>query len=191
MEKLKSTFPNMCLSLTLIGACAGALLAVANHYTAIPIAKAKIIALENALKEVSPAYDNDPIAEAFFVSSPEGDSLRIYPARRGDDFVGVAVETSSRNGFSGEIRILVGFDTEGTIINYSVLEHAETPGLGAKMQEWFRMDIARRNILGRKAGKLAVTKDGGDVDAITASTITSRAFLHSINRAYHAYRTPN
>ena len=89
-------------------------------------------------------------------------------------------------GFGGEIRVIVGFDTEGKLLNYSVLQHAETPGLGAKMQEWFRTDKNRQSVLGRNLsdGELKVTKDGGDVDAITASTITSRAFLNAVNRAY-------
>ncbi len=91
-------------------------------------------------------------------------------------------------GFGGEIRVIVGFDTEGKLLNYSVLQHAETPGLGAKMQEWFRTDKNRQSVLGRNLsdGELKVTKDGGDVDAITASTITSRAFLNAVNRAYSA-----
>jgi electron transport complex protein RnfG len=191
MEKLQSSFKNMFLSLTLIGASAGALLAAADHFTAAPIARANTLALANALKDVCPSYDNDPVSEAFLLPSPQGDSLRIYPARFGDRFVGAAVESSSPNGFSGNIRVLVGFDTAGVIVNYSVLEHAETPGLGSKMQEWFRSPKGQRSILGRQAGNLTVSKDGGDVDAITASTITSRAFLHALNRAYHTYRASN
>ena len=85
--------------------------------------------------------------------------------------------------------ILELYDTEGKLLNYSVLQHAETPGLGAKMQEWFRTDKNRQSVLGRNLsdGELKVTKDGGDVDAITASTITSRAFLNAVNRAYSAF----
>ena len=66
-------------------------------------------------------------------------------------------------GFGGEIRVIVGFDTEGKLLNYSVLQHAETPGLGAKMQEWFRTDKNRQSVLGRNLsdGELKVTKDGG------------------------------
>ena len=79
--------------------------------------------------------------------------------------------------------------TEGKLCNYSVLQHAETPGLGAKMQEWFRTDKNKQSIIGRKldTNGLKVSKDGGDVDAITAATISSRAFLDAVNRAYSAY----
>jgi electron transport complex protein RnfG len=86
---------------------------------------------------------------------------------------------------------MVGFDTEDRVVNYAVLSHAETPGLGSKMNDWFR-DTARPNqvVVGRNLseGNLSVSKDGGQIDAITASTITSRAFLEAINRAYMVYK---
>lgn len=190
MEKLKSTLPNMLLSLTIICVSAGAILAGVNLATAGPIALSKSAALEQAIREVTPAFDNDPVADAYRAATSDGDSLLIYPARKDGQEVGVAVDSNTKNGFSGEIKIIVGFDTHGTLVNYSVLQHAETPGLGSKMQEWFRTDKNRQNVIGRSlaGGNLSVSKDGGDVDAITASTITSRAFLNAINRAYSAYK---
>jgi len=84
----------------------------------------------------------------------------------------------------------VGFDMKHRIVNYAVLQHAETPGLGSKMTEWFR-DATKpgQSVIGRdlSQGALTVSKEGGNVDAITASTITSRAFLEAVNRAYAAY----
>ena len=128
--------------------------------------------------------------------------MKIYPAKQGDEFVGVAVESNTKKGFGGEIKVIVGFDQAGKLLNYSVLQHAETPGLGAKMQDWFRMDKNKQSVLGRSIpdGGLKVTagedelsfhcgkddKENG-VDAITAATISSRAFLDAINRAYRAY----
>lgn len=190
MEKLKSTLPNMLLSLTIICVSAGAILASVNEFTSKPIALSKAAALEKAVKEVTPAFDNNPIEESYKAITADGDSLLIYPATKDGKPVGVAVESNTMKGFSGEIRVIVGFDNEGKIINYSVLQHAETPGLGSKMQEWFRTDKNKQNVIGRSLadGNLKVTKDGGDVDAITASTITSRAFLDAINRAYSAYK---
>ncbi|MGM9758830.1 MAG: FMN-binding protein, partial [Parabacteroides sp.] len=100
------------------------------------------------------------------------------------------IESNTKKGFGGEIKVIVGFDKEGKILNYSVLQHAETPGLGAKMQDWFRMDKNKQSVLGRVVpdGGLKVTKDDKEngVDAITAATISSRAFLDAINRAYSA-----
>ncbi|MDL2264832.1 RnfABCDGE type electron transport complex subunit G [Parabacteroides sp. OttesenSCG-928-G07] len=190
MEKLKSSLLNMLLSLTIVCVCAGGILATVNMYTSAPITLAKAAALETAIKNVTPPYDNNPLEEAYNAITSAGDSLTIYPATMGGKPVGVAVESNSKNGFSGEIRVIVGFDTEGTIVNYSVLEHAETPGLGSKMEEWFRTEKNNQSVIGRSlsSGNLSVNKDGGDVDAITASTISSRAFLESINRAYSAYK---
>ena len=84
--------------------------------------------------------------------------------------------------------MLVGFDTEGKILGYTLLEHAETPGLGAKADKWFQKG-EKGDIIGKDPKEpLTVSKDGGQVDAITASTITSRAFLLAVNNAYNAYK---
>lgn len=180
----------MLLSLTIICMLAGVILSGVNMYTSEPIALAKAAALEAAIKEVTPAFDNNPIQDAYKSVTSDGDSLLIYPAVKDGKQVGVAVDSNTKNGFGGEIKVIVGFDTEGKLVNYSVLQHAETPGLGSKMQEWFRTEKNRQSVIGKSLtnGNLSITKDGGDVDAITASTITSRAFLNAINRAYNAYK---
>lgn len=179
----------MLLSLTIICLVAGAILAGVNQYTTGPIAASKAAALQNAIQQVVPEFDNNPTEDVYMAATADGDSVKIYPATKDGKFVGVAVESNTKKGFSGEIKVIVGFDAAGELYNYSVLQHAETPGLGAKMQEWFRMDKNKQNVLGRTLadGELKVTKDGGDVDAITAATISSRAFLNAINRAYSAY----
>ena len=191
MEKLKSTLPNMLLSLTVICIVASAVLASVNQLTAGPIAASKAASLEAAVKEVVPEFDNKPTEEAYMAATSDGDSLKIYPAKKDGELVGVAVESSTQKGFSGEIKVVVGFDVEGKLLNYSVQQHSETPGLGSKMQEWFRTDKNNQSVIGRTltADGVKVTKDGGDVDAITAATISSRAFLDAINRAYSAYKS--
>lgn len=181
----------MFLSLSIISLVVAVLLAQVNQITAKPIAVAKALKLENAIKEVVPAFDNNPVEEAYKVPASGGDSLLVYPAKKGEEIVGFAVNTYSNNGFGGNIQIMVGFDMEDKVVNYAVLSHAETPGLGSKMGEWFRdMTKPNQSIVGRNLseGNLSVSKDGGQVDAITASTITSRAFLEAINRAYGAYK---
>lgn len=94
------------------------------------------------------------------------------------------------------MKILVGFDLDGKILGYTILEHAETPGLGAKADKWFQKD-GKGCIVGKspESDVLLVTNDTrktdnkqGEVDAITASTITSRAFLLAVNNAYEAYK---
>lgn len=192
MEKLKSTLPNMLIVLTGICVIAGAILAAVNNMTAGPIAEAQALALEQAIKDVTPEFNNKPSEEAFMAVTPEGDSLKVYPAKMDGELVGVAVESINRNykAFSGDIKVVVGFDVNGKILNYSVQQHSETPGLGAKMQDWFSDENKpKQNIKGRQMPEkgLSVSKDGGDVDAITAATITSRAFLDAVNRAYSAF----
>ena len=190
MAKLQSSFRNMFLSLSVICITVAVLLAQVNKMTAKPIADARAMKLQNAIKEVVPPFDNDPVAEAYLMPDGSGDSLLVYPAKSGDELVGFALNSYSDNGFSGTIRIMVGFDMEHKIVNYAVLQHAETPGLGSKMTEWFRDNTKPAQlVVGRdlSQGVRSVTKDGGEVDAITASTITSRAFMEAVNRAYSAY----
>jgi electron transport complex protein RnfG len=188
MEKLKPSMTNILLSLTVICLVAGAALSAANRYTQDAIAASKATELENAIKRVTPEFDNNPTAERYRVASAAGDSLTVYPAKKDGRTVGCAVESFDGNGFSGTVRVMVGFDAEGKIVNYSVLEHNETPGLGSKMQEWFATDKNRQSIIGRdmSKGALKVSKDGGDVDAITAATLSSRAFLRAVNLAFEA-----
>ncbi len=176
----------MILSLTGFSIVAGGLLGWVNAATAEPIAQANAKALSDAIAVVIPGFDNNPAEEAETVEV-EGTTYKIYPATQGGKPIGAAVEASA-NGFGGTLTVLVGFDTEGNIIDYSLLSHAETPGLGSKASDWFKKG-AKGDITGKNPGtqSLIVSKDGGEIDAITASTITSRAFLQAVNNAWSAY----
>mgnify|MGYP000013811180 FL=1 len=186
MKKLESSLKNMILSLTGFSIVAGGLLGWVNAATAEPIAQANAKALSDAIAVVIPGFDNNPAEEAETVEV-EGTTYKIYPATQGGNPIGAAVEASA-NGFGGTLTVLVGFDTEGNIIDYSLLSHAETPGLGSKASDWFKKG-AKGDITGKNPGtqSLTVSKDGGEIDAITASTITSRAFLQAVNNAWSAY----
>ncbi len=207
MAKLSSSYKNMLLSLLFICLLAAGLLAQMNDMTKEPIADAKALKLEEAIKDVVPEFDNNPVAESYKVATDAGDSLLVYPAKRGDEIVGFAVNSYSDNGFSGNIQVMVGFDTDNSVVNYAVLSHAETPGLGSQMVDWFKPQVqefslieklfgfqvekveAKSSIIGKnpETTQFKVAKDGGDIDAISASTITSRAFLEAVNKAYAAY----
>lgn len=178
----------MFLSLTIICAAAGGILAGVNQLTREPIEHAKKLKLENAIKEVVPEFDNSPSDEMYYGKIGQNDSLKIYPAKKDGLLVGIAIESNSTKGFGGEIKIIVGLDTAGTVLNYAVLQHAETPGLGDKMAAWFKTDKNKQSIIHKNLSRetLSVSKDGGSVDAITAATISSRAFLDAVNRAYWA-----
>lgn len=180
----------MVLSLGVITVVAGALLAGVYSLTEKPIKDAELDKQISAISAVTPEFDNDPVADALEIT-PDGESapLKVFPARKGGELVGAAVESYSSAGFSGDIKLIYGFDADGNITGYEVMSHAETPGLGAKMDEWFRSPEGHRNVIGLNpaSANLTVSKDGGDIDAITAATITSRAFLDALNRASKAY----
>ena len=193
MAKTESTFLNMVLVLTIICIIVGTILGSVYKLTEAPIAKAEKAKQEKAIKDVAPDFDNDPIAEQYthelYAGTNENMILTIFPAKKNGVLVGAAVESLTRKGFGGEISIMVGFNADGSIRNYQVLKHAETPGLGSKMQEWFRTDKHHQSILGLNPGKgeMKVSKDGGNIDAITAATISSRAFIDAIQNAYRAF----
>lgn len=184
-KKLESNFINMVVVLFSVTLIASAAVGYVQTLTAGPIEAAKEAKQANAIRQVIPGeFDNDPNADVWKVQTPDGGELEFYPAKKNGEPVGTAVKTYTNNGFGGKIWLMVGFNPDGTVSNYSVLEHKETPGLGSKMDTWFTED-GKGNILGKNPGTngLKVSKDGGDVDAITAATISSRAFLDAVNRA--------
>lgn len=193
MKKLKSTLPNMIISLGLITCVAGALLGVVYDVTKEPIARMQTEEQTAAIRKVAPPFDNDPRADEW-QTTLDGQQFTVYPAMEKGQLVGAAVMGSSMNGFNGEIVIMAGFDADGTVRDYQVLTQAETPGLGSKMQTWFRDPAGARSVIGKNPATTAffVTKDkasGGQIDAITAATISSRAFLETMRNAYDAYKS--
>lgn len=180
MKKLESSLLNMAVVLTVISVIAGGLLAYVNGVTEGPIREIKAKALADGIKAVLQADE----ATVQSVDTIDGGVAIVYKTDKG-----TAVQAVNNNAFGGSIKVLVGFDAEGNILGYNVLEHAETPGLGAKAGEWFQKG-AKGDIIGKHPAKnnLIVSKDGGEVDAITASTITTRAFLGAVNSAYQAYQ---
>lgn len=181
MEKLESSLKNMVLSLVTICLVAGGALAGVYVLTKENIEKQKEQKLQAAILQVLP--EGCTISNAEVVNG-----MTIYKGYINDQWVGTAVETIE-NGFGGPIKVMVGFDKDSKVINYQVLEHQETPGLGDKMGKWFKTDKGNQNIIGKKAdGAFQVSKDvKGGIDAITAATISSRAFLKAINKAYTAF----
>jgi electron transport complex protein RnfG len=180
-KKLDSTLKNMALSLFIICGTMSAALGYVYSLTKGPIENAEKQKVNNAIKLVVPEFDNDPGSEAYKV-----DDLDFFPAKKNGQLVGIAVKSYSNKGFSGYISIMVGINPNGSIFSTSVMEQKETPGLGNKMKEpKFRDQFNGKN---PEQFKVKVKKDGGDVDAITAATISSRAFCDAINRALEAYK---
>ncbi|MBR7026678.1 MAG: RnfABCDGE type electron transport complex subunit G [Bacteroidales bacterium] len=185
----KSSFLNMVLALGCICLVCSALLGLVNHVTAEPIAAANLAKTNNAIKAVVPEFDNIPSEDSWNVEV-DGKQYKVYPATYQGKVMGYAIEVLP-TGFGGTIDMLVGFDAEtGKIYNTSVISHSETPGLGAKITETGEGSFrAQFDGMDPAATKFMVSKDGGDIDAITASTITSRAFTSGVAEAYKVYLT--
>lgn len=169
----------MTLVLTGITLLAAGGLGAMYNVTEEPIRAAKAAKQEAAIKEVMPEYTT--LDTAIIV-----DECNVFCAYDAEGTrVGMAIESSAL-GFGGNMKVMVGIDAEGQLVNYSLLEHAETPGLGTKAADWFK---TKSDIRGKSAtaGELKVNKDGGEVDAITAATISSRAFLATVNKAFAIY----
>lgn len=188
MAKKESTFFNMTLTLFVITAVAAVALAGVYNFTKDPIQQAKDEKLKAAINIVVPGADKGTIEEETI--KVDGKDVIFYDVVVDGKIIGTAVNTFTNNGFSGLMRVIVGFDANGVIIDSDILEHKETPGLGDKTSkavstwnEQFKgMDISIM-----KDQTLKVTKDGGEVDAITAATISSRAYCDAIQRAWVAY----
>ena len=193
MKKLESTLVNMVGVLVCVALVMGAILAFVNHITEGPISQQAEKALSDGIKAVMMS-DNLTVTANDTIKETIDNKECVFIVHKASDAsgkeLGAAVESTTM-GFGGDLKILVGFNPEGEILGYTLLQHTETPGLGAKADTWFQKD-GKASIIGKNPSTpLTVSKDGGDVDAITASTITSRAFLKAVNQAYDVYMNKN
>jgi len=187
-KKKESTLINMLVALFVITAVAGGVLGLVFSLTDPKIKEEAKKKKEKAIKEVLPLEDKITIFKEDTLWLITETDTSAFPCTLVSDsisgeFLGAAVKTSE-GGFGGKIEMMVGFLADGTIKGTSVLSHAETPGLGANMTDKFKDQFVDKN---PASYKLKVTKDGGDVDAITAATITSRAFTTAVDKAYKAF----
>lgn len=183
MSKKESTFLSMTITLFAITVIAGVSLGFINDITKGPKAQAKLERKINALKNVLPEFNNNPVEKVQLIKSELAkDSVEIYRGLLNDNETGIAVVGSSERGFSGLIKIMVGFNPDGSINNISVLEQKETPGLGTKIKDdKFLQQFREKD---PSSFDLKVKKDQGDVDALTGATITTRAFGEAVQMAY-------
>ena len=181
---VKSSFKNMTICLLAICLVCSGLLAGVYALTAEPIAAAAAAKNEAAIKDVLPATAVTIEEERTVDFEGASYAYNLAYDEQGNT-VGCAINVAPV-GFGGPIIIKVGFDANGVICNTKVLSQAETPGLGAKcvepaFSEQFKgWDPAQKT--------LAVRKDGGEVDAITASTITSRAYTDGLALASKVFQ---
>ncbi len=193
-SKKESSFVNMFVVLFLTAAIASTSLAYVYQFTKEPIDIAKKEKEKKAIEAVLPEFDE--ISDTLVVALAEGDSLTCFSTIKGDSVTGYAVKANTKKGFSGEFWIMVGFTPDGKIYKTSVLEHKETPGLGDKMQrdkaDWsLQFDVLDVPKIVDSDGDgvlIEVKKDQGTIDAITAATISSRAFCDACERAYKVFQ---
>jgi len=184
--KRESNFFNMLSTLLVISLVSAVALGSVYNLTKGPIELARQKKQEDAIRQVLPEFDR--MVTFNIKSAHDDDSLQFNLAYKSDEVVGLAVKTFSKKGFGGLINLMTGFLPDGTINNISVLDHKETPGLGDKMQKSKSDWSDQFNGKHPEQFKLKVKKDGGDVDAITAATISSRAYVDALQRAYDTYQ---
>ena len=184
MAAKKDTLLNMFVAMFVICIVAGGVLGIVYNATKDPIIAAETAKKTEAIKNVLPDFKE--LKEVKVKSAMEDVEIPFHLAYdANNNFIGAAVETFTNKGFSGNISLMVGILADGTVNNISVLQHAETPGLGSKMTEpSFKDQFNDKNVA---SFNFSVTKDGGDVDAITAATISSRAFCDAVNRALSTF----
>ena len=178
---VQSSFKNMTLCLFAVCIVSSALLAAVYAVTKEPIEAANHAKTINAIAQVVPEFDGEPVADTVEVA---GKKYPFYAVSKEGKPVGYAI-TSSSVGYGGPITLMVGITADRIIYNTTVLSQSETPGLGAKCVEPEFADQFKSFDPVQK--KLSVKKDGGDIDAITASTITSRAFCDAVTTAYKVF----
>lgn len=186
MAKKESTLINMVATLFIVTFVSSAAVGYVYEVTKEPIAQAKLEKKTSAIRSVVPEFDNNPIEESYTIDSSLG-LLSFYPAKMGSQLVGTAIESITNKGFGGTVKLMVGLLPNGIIKDIAVLEHKETPGLGDKMDKSKSDFSLQFNGKNPAKTKLSVSKDGGDIKAITAATISSRAFCDAVQRAYTSY----
>ncbi len=185
MSKKPSSFLNMVVTLVVVTGVSAFSLGFVFQLTEEPIAAARLAKQLRAIDAVTGDFDNEPVTDAYELISSTDKTLKIFPAKQDGNISTLAIQTYSENGYSGRVEIMVGIDPEGVIQNIEVLAHKETPGLGTKIA-----DLKFKNqFVGKTLGSydLRVTKDGGQVDAISGATISSRAFSEAVLEALETY----
>lgn len=183
--------------LLLISGVAACCLAFTNYVTAGTIEEMNIKANTVARQEVLPdasefeqvaAEDVVKMANEIGMANP-GELLEVYIGKKGSDVAGYTVKTGPTSGFGGEVQVLTGISLDGTITGITIIKHNETPGLGALATgEWndqFTGKSATEELIVVKG----TAKEGSnEIQAITGSTITSKAVTEGVNTSIEVYQ---
>jgi len=184
----RSISPMIILPPVIIAVVMSLLLAVVNSFTEEPIAAARLADKRDKLEEVMPTFSNDPLASEYPLSeTPMGKPGNVmrYTGEQDEQVSGYGITSAVGTGYSGYFSVVFGLRPDGTIEKVRILESMETPGLGSKAAE--PQFIDQFNGLDPETLVIAVTKDGGEVDAITGATITSRAVCDAVVQGLEAW----
>jgi len=169
------------------------ILALTAEFTKDRIAKAEREAQQKALFEIVPRanHDNDMLSETIEVPEDAWAGLglksggEIHVARHADDTIAVIVPAVAPDGYSGDIRMIVGINADGSIAGVRILDHHETPGLGDKIDlkksSWI-LNFNGKSLESPTPSHWKVKKDGGNFDQFAGATITPRAVVNQVRR---------
>ncbi|ADD68677.1 electron transport complex, RnfABCDGE type, G subunit [Denitrovibrio acetiphilus DSM 12809] len=172
---MKNSPINMVIVLTIITAISSVILAGVYAGTKDKIAEEYRKDFLKGLKVVLPGFNNEPD-----IDFKEMDGKKVYVGRRDGEVFGYAVQSTSPKGYSGDITVLVGVAPKGDILGIEILKHAETPGLGNKIEDlqW------KSSFVGLdQDSNISVRKDGGEIDEFSGATISPRAVCEAVNSA--------
>ncbi|GLS26795.1 electron transport complex subunit RsxG [Marinibactrum halimedae] len=190
---LAITISKNSLILGLFALSTAAVLALTHEGTKERVAASERAAAQKALLQLFPEHqhDNDllmdtvPVPEKYRSTLGTGEEDSIHVARNKNVPIGIIVPTTARDGYSGDIRMIVGINMDGTLAGVRVLDHKETPGLGDKIDlkksDWVLSFNGKSINLPQKQG-WKVKKDGGEFDQFTGATITPRAVVHQVHQ---------
>ena len=179
---MKSNLFNMVAALLVVSVCSAVSIGYVQQKTAEPIAASKKTKIINAIKEMVGDFNNNPFEEKTALS---GNEVELYPARQDGNITSVAVKSFSNQGFGGKIELILGILMDGTVTGYKVTQQNETPGLGSKItEEKFSHQFVSLNT---HSDQFKLSKDGGEIDAITGATISSKAVIDAVQKAISAY----
>ena len=184
--KKEASIWRLAIVLTSIALIAALALTGVYALTKDPIEKGQREKKEKALQAVLPDYKGT-VRDTVIVDA-DNEEIPVHLAiGENGELCGAGIETYTKKAFAGRFDLMVGFDAEGSIVNTEVIKAGETPGLGDKINK-DKSDFALQfNHQNPAEFQLVVKKDGGDVDAITAATISARAYCDAVQRAYDVF----
>jgi electron transport complex protein RnfG len=159
-----------------------ALTALRNGLEARIVQQEEFYVLGPAVNELLPDATNDPVAQAFS-AEVDGETWRMYPWLENGKCRAVAVRSTGKGGYGGDVQLLTAFDLQTSkILGVRVTAHQETPGVGSRAADPSYLRVyAGRGI--SPGTQIALKKNGGEIDAVSGATFTSTAVADGVNRA--------